>query len=98
MRDEVVYNQIITFARDTVNCRNIVRSYVEEGKLILVLEDSQKLLIEGRNVDTTGRKDRIQSLLAQAQDVGVDLDAMAVTHYASTRNEEEQIEYVLIKW
>jgi hypothetical protein len=98
MQDEVVYNQIITFVRDTVDCRTIVKSYVEEGKLILVLEDSLKLLIDGRYVDTTGRKDRIQELLSSARSAGVALDDMTVAHYASSRNEEEPIEYVLIKW
>jgi hypothetical protein len=98
MQDEVVYNQIIIFARDTVDCRTIMRSYVEEGKLILVLEDSWNLLIEGRHVDTTGRKDRIQELLSIAQNAGVALDDMAVAHYASSRDEEELVEYILIKW
>ncbi len=98
MQDDVVYNQIITFAQSGVEARTVVRSYVEEGKLILVFEDAQKLLIEGRHVDSTGRRDRIHELLASAQDAGITVDPKAVTHYAASRNDDEPVEYVLIKW
>lgn len=98
MQEDVVYNQIITFARGEVDARTVARSYVEEGKLILVFEDAQKLLIEGRHVDSTGHRERIQEILATAQEVGVVLDAKPVTHYATSRNDDDPVEYVLIRW
>ena len=98
MQDEVVYNQIITFARGELDARTVARSYVEEGKLILVFEDAQKLLIEGRHVESTGHRERIQEILTAAMEAGIMLEAKAVTHYASSRTDDELVEYVLIKW
>ncbi len=98
MQDDVVYNQVIRFASEEVDSRTVMRSYVEEGKLILVLDDSQKLLIDGRQVDTVGRKERIHELLASARGLGIALETKTVTHYAVGHKEDGPHEYVLIKW
>jgi hypothetical protein len=98
MSNDVVYNQVLSFNGDSIDCRTIMKSYVEEGKLILVLEDAEKLFIDGKHVDTTGHKDRIPELLARARERGFEIEPKAVTHYASSRAEEEPVEYVLVKW
>ena len=98
MSNDVVYNQVLSFCGDRIDCHTIMKSYVEEGKLILVLEDSEKLFIEGKRVNTTGRKDRIPELLTQAQERGIEIESKSVTHYAVTRAPGNTVEYVLIKW
>ena len=98
MSNEVVYNQVLSFCGDSIDCHTIVKSYVEEGKLILVLEDSGKLFIEGKRVKTTGNKDRIPELLALAQSRGMEIESKSVTHYAVTKVPGKTVEYVLIKW
>lgn len=98
MSNDVVYNQVLSFFGDGVDCHTIMKSYVEEGKLILVLEDTEKLFIEGKHVDTIGHKDRIPELLILARDRGFEIDARAICHYAAERSAENPVEYVLIKW
>jgi hypothetical protein len=98
MAEDIIYNQILTFSPASLTGQVILRSYVEEGKLILVLEDSQKVLIDGRNVDTTGHKERIQELVSLALEKGIECDTKSVMHYAEVETEEEATEYVLIKW
>lgn len=98
MHDDVVYNQILSFSQDSVDCHTVVKSYAEEGKLILVMEDAEKLLIDGRNVDTTGHKKRVQELLVIARKNGYEIDSKMVTHYAASNMEDVTVEYLLIKW
>ena len=98
MAEEIIYNQILSSSPASLTWQTVLRSYVEEGKLILVLEDSEKILIDGRNVDTTGHKDRIQELVSLAIEKGIECDPRSVMHYAEGGNEEEALEYVLIKW
>ena len=98
MADDVIYNQILSCSPTSLTVQIILRSYVEEGKLILVLEDSEKVLIDGRNVDTTGHKERIQGLVSLARGKGIECDSKSVMHYADGRTEEDALECVLIKW
>ncbi len=98
MPNDVVYNQVLSFYGDSVDCRTIMKSYVEEGKLILMLDDTEKLFIDGKHVDTTGHKDRIPELLALAQERGFEIEPKTVTHYALEQGDSEPTEYVLIKW
>jgi hypothetical protein len=98
MNEEVTYNQIISFARDDVLIRPIAKSYAEEGKLILVLDNSERILIEGKEIDTIGHKKRIQELLDSAEEKGHAVDPKAVKHYAAVQTDEGTLEYVLVKW
>ena len=45
MSNDVTYNQILCFTNTSLGCQTILRSYVEKGRLILILEDSHKLII-----------------------------------------------------
>ncbi|MDP2984033.1 MAG: hypothetical protein Q8O92_11980 [Candidatus Latescibacter sp.] len=98
MDEDIIYNQILTFSPASLTGQLILRSYVEEGKLILVLEDSQKVLIDGRNVNTTGHRERIQELVSLALEKGIECDPKSVMHYADCGTDGEDMEYVLIKW
>lgn len=98
MSNDVVYNQVLSFNGDSIDCHTIMKSYVEEGKLILVLEDSGKLFIDGKHVNTTGHKDRIPELLTLALERGFEIESKSVTHYALEMVSEQKVEYVLIKW
>jgi hypothetical protein len=98
MAEEIIYNQILTFSAGSIKGLIVLRSYAEEGKLILVLADSEKILIDGRNMDTVGHRERIQELVSLALEKGIDFDPKSVMHYADCGTEEENIEYVLIKW
>lgn len=98
MNVEVTYNQIISFARRDILILPVAKSYAEEGKLILVLESSEKILIEGKRIDTTGHKKRIQELLAAVREKGHAVDQKAVKHYATARVDGAVVEYILVKW
>jgi len=98
MNNEVTYNQIISFARGDVLILPVAKSYVEEGKLILVLESSEKILIEGKKIDSSGHKNRIQELLAAVSEKGCAVDPSAVKHYAIAQDESAVVEYILVKW
>ena len=98
MRDEVTYNMIISHSQGEVRSMQVVKSYAEEGKLMLMLESSEKIVIEGKKVDTTGHKKRIQELLDIAREKGYDVDPRAVKHYAMARNDGNLVEYILVKW
>jgi len=98
MRDDVTYNMILSLAQGEVCSMQVAKSYAEEGKLMLMLESSEKIVIEGRKVDTTGHKKRIQELLDFAREKGYDVDPRAVKHYAAVRNGGSLVEYILVKW
>ena len=98
MSSEVKYNEIISFDRDGMHTHRVAKSYAEEGKLILVLETSEKIVIPGRKLDTTGHKKRIQELVAAAGENGCTVDPLAVKHYASAKSESASVEYILLKW
>jgi hypothetical protein len=98
MAEEIIYNQILIYSPSSITGLIILRSYAEEGKLILVLENSEKVLIDGRNGDTVGHRERIQELVSLALEKGIDFDPKSVMHYADSGTEDENIEYVLIKW
>lgn len=98
MNEGVTYNQIISFARGDLLVRSIAKSYAEEGKLILVLDNSDRIIIEGKGIDTTSHKERAQELIDTAREQGFTFDPKAVTHYASSQTGEEVVEYILVKW
>ena len=51
MPDSVTYNQIITLKKNnSIKCQIVKKSFTEKGKLILILEDLQKIIIDGKNI------------------------------------------------
>jgi len=98
MENDITYNQILTSSPTSLTVQTILRSFVEEGKLILILEDSEKIIIDGRDVDTTGHKERIQKLISLARGKGIDCDTKSVMHYAEIKTDGTFLEYILIKW
>ncbi len=56
MSDDIIYNQIIFLTNDSFTCQTVKKSFIEKGKLILVLEYLQKIIIAGKNIDTSGHK------------------------------------------
>ena len=60
MREDIAYNKIICFEKNaSVKCHHIKRSFIEKGKLILILEDSKKITISGKRIDASGHSSRI---------------------------------------
>jgi hypothetical protein len=98
MENDIIYNQILSSSPTSLTVQTILRSFVEEGKLILILEDSEKIIFDGRDVDTTGHRERIQELIFLARKKGIECDPKSVTHYAAGGTEKASSEYILIKW
>jgi hypothetical protein len=98
MNEEVRYDQVISFASGDVLVRTIAKSYAEEGRLILVLDTADRILIEGKDLDTTGHKERTQEIMDIAGERGFIPDPRAVKHYASSPAEGGTVEYILVKW
>ena len=96
MQDDVIYNQIIIFRENTsLKCKQVKKSFTEKGQLILILEDSKKITISGMNIETSGHRSRINELLSLATEKGFDIPEKSIKHYAK---EEDEIEYVLVRW
>ncbi len=93
--DNVTYNQLISLRRTSVNCKTLRGSYVSEGKLILVFGNKKKTVLEGKDIEVTGQKKRIQEIVSIAQEKGFDIPEKSVRHYAKGRG---GIEYVLVRW
>jgi hypothetical protein len=98
MENDITYNQILSCSPTSLTVQTILRSFVEEGKLILILEDSEKIIIDGRDVDTTGHRERIQKLISLAREKGIECDLKSVMHYAEVKTDEVCLEHILIKW
>ena len=94
MSNGIIYNQILCYNNSSITCRIIKKSFVEHNKLILILKDSQRLIIPGKNIYTTGHKKRIQELLLMTKDDVLKIREKSVKHYAKGKDDE----YVLIKW
>jgi len=97
MTDEITYNQILYFSSNAFICKTVVKSYVDQGKLILILEDLDKIIIDGKKVDSTGHKKRIEELITMAIKKEFSIDEKSVKHYATDEKGENIIEYVLIR-
>ena len=72
----------------------VKKSFTERGKLILILEDSQKIIIAGKNIVTSGQQKRIREIVSVSVDKRFNIPENSVKHYAS----EKDVEYVLIRW
>ena len=95
MQDDIAYNQIISFEKNaSVKCHHTKRSFIEKGKLILIIENSKKITISGKNIDASGHRSRIRELVSLATEKGLDIPEKSIKHYAK----EKEVEYVLVKW
>ncbi len=83
MQDDVTYNQIIIFGGNTsLKCKQVKKSFAEKGQFILVLEDSKKITISEKNIDTSGHRKRIRKLISMAKGKGFDIPEKSIKHYA----------------
>jgi hypothetical protein len=95
MQDDVTYNQIIILRENTsLKCKQVKKSFTEKGQLILILEDSKKITISGKNIDASGQRSRINELVSMSTEKGFDIQEKSVKHYAKIKDDE----YVLIRW
>ena len=94
MIDDITYNQVICLNKTSLSFNNVIRSFSEKRKLILILENSKKIIIPGNSIDTTGYKKRILELIVMAQDKGLEIREKSVKHYAQVKDDE----YVLVRW
>jgi len=96
MQNDVTYNQIIIFRKNaSLKCKQVKKSFTEKGQLILILDDSNKITISGKNIDASGQRNRINELLLMATEKGFDIPEKSIKHYARDRSD---VEYVLVRW
>ena len=94
MQDDVTYNQIIIFGGNiSLKCKQVKNSFTEKGQLILILDDSQKIIISGMNIDASGQRSRINKLVSMAIEKGFDIPEKSIKHYVK----EKGMEYVLVR-
>ena len=91
-RDLLQPNHFLT--KTSFNCQTVKESFIAKGKLILVLDYSQKIIITGKSIDTSSHRNRIREILSIAAEKRFDIREKSVKHYAK----EEKNEYVLVKW
>ena len=94
MPDKVIYNQLITLTGTSIDCQTLRGSYAANGKLILGYGNAKKLILDSKNVYSTGHNKRIKELVSLARDNGHDIPEKSVLHYA--RGDDK--EYVLVRW
>ena len=56
MSDDVSYNQVICMDNTSLNVNTVKKSFLENRELILILENSRKIIIPGNNIDTSVSK------------------------------------------
>jgi len=93
MLSDITYKQFLCYNNSSIPCQTIKKFFVEHNNLILILKDSQKITISGKNIDTTEHKKRIQGLLLIAEDDGLKIREKSVKHYAKVKEDE----YILIR-
>jgi hypothetical protein len=94
MSDRVSYNQIICIDNTFLNVETVKKSFLEKRELVLILENSKKIIIPGNSIDTSGNKNRINELVSMAEEKGFNIQEKSVKHYAK----DEDNEYVLVRW
>ena len=94
MTDDITNNQTLCYIDSSLTYPNIKKSFVERDKLILILEDSLKITLAGKNIDTTGHKKRIHELISITKEEGLEIREKSVKHYTKVEDDE----YVLFKW
>ena len=66
MPNDVSYNQLISLRGSLIKYQALLGSHVSEGKLILIIGNNKKTAIDGKNIEVTGQKKRIQEIVALA--------------------------------
>ncbi len=94
MPNDVSYNQLISIRGSSIKCQALLGSHVSEGKLILIIGKNKKTAIDGKDIEVTGQKKRIQKIVALAVGKGFNIREKSVKHYAKIKDDE----YVLIRW
>ena len=56
MSDDITYNQISFLTNDSFTSQTVKKSFIEKGKLILIIEDSKKITISGKRIDASGNR------------------------------------------
>ena len=95
MPNDVSYNQLISLQGSSVKCQALLGTHVSEGKLILIIGNNIKTVIDGKDIKVTGQKRRIQKIVALAEENGFNIPEKSIKHYAKGRGE---VEYVLVRW
>ncbi len=95
MPNDVSYNQLISLRGSLIKCQALLGSQVSEGKLILIIGDNNKTAIDGKDIEVTGQKKRIQKIVELAVGKGFNIPEKSIKHYARGRG---GIEYVLVRW
>ena len=93
MPNDVSYNQLISLRRSSIKCHALLGSHVSEGKLILIIGNNKKIAIDGKEIEMTRQKKRIQEIVALAVGKGFDIPEKSIKHYAK----EKGVEYVLVR-
>ena len=94
MQDDVSYNQLIIVKKYAfIKCQLIKKSFTEKGQLILILDDSQKIIFSGKSIDASGHRSRINELVSIAEEKDIDIPQKSIKHYAK----EKGVEYVLVR-
>ena len=95
MQDDITYNQLIIFRENTFFiCKQVKRSFIEKGKLILIIEDSKKITISVKGIDASGNRNRINDRISMATEKGFYIPEKSIMHYAK----EKRVEYLLVRW
>ncbi len=95
MRDDITYNQLIILRKNaSLKCQQIKKSFTEKGQLVLIIENSKKIIISGKDIDASGDSCRINELVLMATEKGFDIPEKSIIHYAK----DEGNEYVLVRW
>ena len=90
MPDDIIYNQLIRFRKNSsIKFYQIKKSFIEQGLLILILDDSNKITISGKNIDAIGHRNRINELLSLATEKGFDIPEKSIKHYAKEEGNED---------
>ena len=94
MPNDISYNQLISLRGSSIKCQALLGSHVSEGKLILIIGNNKKIAIDGKEIEVTGQKKRIQEIVALAVEKGFDIHEKSIKHYSKVGDDE----YVLIRW
>ena len=95
MPNDVSYNQLLSLRGSSIKCQALLGSHVSEGKLILIIGNNKKTAIDGKDIEVTGQKKRVQEIVSQAVEKGFDIPEKSIKHYAKGRG---KVEYVLVRW
>ena len=94
MYENIGYNQILFFSKDSLSYHKIQRSFIENGEWILFFDNSEKMTINGKHIDTVEHRNRIEELLTLATESGYAFSSNSVKHHVQSSDTK----LVLLKW